>query len=67
LPLGLAIGQPKADVVARLGAPTSEALLGPFRWERDDLTLVITWNRSDTVGSVHCAMTGAALRARTDP
>jgi hypothetical protein len=64
LPLGLAFGQPRAEVLARLGEPTLRAVLGSHRWERDDLTLVLDYDKDGGVRRVHCAMSTAALRER---
>jgi hypothetical protein len=64
LPLGLAFGQPASDVIARLGEPTLRAVLGAHRWERDDLTLVLSYDKDDGVKRVRCAMSNQALRER---
>jgi hypothetical protein len=64
LPLGLAFGQPASEVLARLGEPTLRALLGSHRWERDDLTLVLHYDKDGGVRRVHCAMSKQALHER---
>jgi hypothetical protein len=64
LPLGLAFGQRGSDVVARLGEPTLRAVLGAHRWERDDLTLVLNYDKDDGVKRVRCAMSNQALHER---
>lgn len=61
LPLGLAFGQPASEVLARLGEPTLRALLGSHRWERDDFTLVLDYDKEGGVRRVHCAMSKQAL------
>jgi hypothetical protein len=66
LPLGLAFGQPGPEVVARLGEPTLRALLGSHRWERDDLTLVLDYDKEGGVRRVHCAMSKQALHERVE-
>jgi hypothetical protein len=64
LPLGLAFGEPSSDVVARLGEPTLRAALGAHRWERDDLTLVLTYDADGGVKRVRCEMSSQALAER---
>jgi len=64
LPLGLAFGQPRSEVLARLGEPTLRALFGSHRWERDDLTLVIDYDEDGGVRRIHCAMSKQALDDR---
>jgi hypothetical protein len=64
LPLGVAFGQPASEVLARLGEPTLRALNGSHRWERDDLTLVLDYDKHGGVRRVHCAMSKQALHER---
>jgi hypothetical protein len=64
LPLGLAFGQPRSEVLARLGEPTLRALLGSHRWERDDVTLVLDYDGDGRVRRIHCAMSKRALADR---
>jgi hypothetical protein len=64
LPLGLSFGQPRSEVLTRLGEPTIRAALGSHRWERDDLTLVLDYDRDGGVRRVHYVMSNQALRER---
>jgi hypothetical protein len=64
LPLGLSFDQFRSDVVALLGEPTIRAVLGSHRWERDDLTLVLDYDRDGGVRRVHYVMSNQALRER---
>jgi hypothetical protein len=64
LPLGLAFGQPGSEVLTRLGEPTLRALLGGHRWERDDLTLVLDYDKDGGVKRIRCAMSKQALHER---
>ncbi len=43
-------GQPGSEVLARLGEPTLRALLGAHRWDRDDFTLVLGYDREGGCG-----------------
>jgi hypothetical protein len=51
-------------VVARLGEPTLRAALGAHRWERVDLTLVLTYDADGGVKRVRCEMSSQALAER---
>lgn len=64
LPLGVAFGQPQAEVLALLGEPAFTAALGSQRWERGDVAVVIDYDRDGGVKRVHCLLSDRALLAR---
>jgi hypothetical protein len=66
LPLGLSFDQSRSEVLRTLGEPTIRAVLGSHRWERDDLTLVIDYDRDGGVRRVHYVMSNQALDERVN-
>jgi hypothetical protein len=66
LPLGLSFDQSRSEVLMRLGEPTIRAALGSHRWERDDLTLVLDYDRDGGVRRIHYVMSNQALNERVN-
>jgi hypothetical protein len=64
LPLGVAFGQTRAEVIALVGEPTFTAAFGSQRWERGDVAVVLDYDRDGGVRRVHCLMSDPALLAR---
>jgi hypothetical protein len=66
LPLGLSFDQSRSEVLIGLGEPTIRAVLGSHRWERDNLTLVLDYDKDGGVRRVHYVMSNQALNERVN-